>query len=155
MHKKGFTLIELLVVIAIIGILSSVVLANLNSARTKGADAAIQSNLSNLRSQAELYYDTTGNGSYGAIGSASSFNFCFTTAANTLFVNAKIRQFIDAAYDASGNNSNIRCGAFPVGGPVSSYIVSVPLKSSGFWCIDSQGASKRHANAIGAATACP
>ena len=57
--KRGFTLIELLVVIAIIGILASVVLASLNTARDKGEDAAAKSNLNNMRAQAELYYDDT------------------------------------------------------------------------------------------------
>lgn len=66
MKTRGFTLIELLVVIAIIGILSSVVLASLTTARTRGTAAAVQSELANMRAQAELYYSTTGNNSYGA-----------------------------------------------------------------------------------------
>jgi type IV pilus assembly protein PilA len=70
--NKGFTLIELLVVIAIIGILSSVVLASLTTARSRGQIAAVQSQLSNMRAQAELYYSTTGNNSYGTASGATT-----------------------------------------------------------------------------------
>jgi type II secretion system protein G len=56
--KQGFTLIELLVVIAIIGILSSVVLASLNTARQKARDAKRISDVKNIQLALELYFDT-------------------------------------------------------------------------------------------------
>ncbi len=57
---KGFTLIELLVVIAIIGILSSVVLASLNTAREKSRDAKRVSDIKQIQLALELYFDSNG-----------------------------------------------------------------------------------------------
>ncbi len=57
MKQKGFTLIELLVVIAIIGMLSSVVLASLNTARSKARDARRASDLNQVIKATELFYD--------------------------------------------------------------------------------------------------
>lgn len=56
--KKGFTLIELLVVVAIIGLLSSVVLTSLNSARGKARDARRIADLSQMQLAVELFYDS-------------------------------------------------------------------------------------------------
>ncbi|MBI4086858.1 prepilin-type N-terminal cleavage/methylation domain-containing protein [Candidatus Kaiserbacteria bacterium] len=66
MRNKGFTLIELLVVIAIIGLLASVVMANLNSARAKGRDANRSASINQVQTALELYYDA--NGAYPASG---------------------------------------------------------------------------------------
>jgi prepilin-type N-terminal cleavage/methylation domain-containing protein len=49
--SRAFTLIEILVVIAIIGIVSSVLLANLKGAREKAYLAAAKGNLASLRSE--------------------------------------------------------------------------------------------------------
>jgi len=62
MKSRAFTLIELLVVIAIIGILSTVVLASLDSARSKANVTSIKANLRDMIPQAELsYYDAAPN----------------------------------------------------------------------------------------------
>jgi len=55
--NKGFTLIELLVVISIIGIITTLVSANLNAARERGRDAQRKSDLYNIRTALRLYYN--------------------------------------------------------------------------------------------------
>jgi len=66
---RGFTLIELLVVIAIIGILASIVLASLNTARKKGRDARRVSDMKQVQLALELFFDS--NDSQYPIGNAS------------------------------------------------------------------------------------
>lgn len=58
---SGFTLIELLVVIAIISLLSSVVLASLNSTRKKARDARRLSDMKQIQTALALYYDVNNN----------------------------------------------------------------------------------------------
>lgn len=58
---SGFTLIELLVVIAIIGVLASIVLASLNSARKKSRDARRITDIKQIQLALELYFDGKNN----------------------------------------------------------------------------------------------
>lgn len=59
---SGFTLIELLVVIAIIGILASVVLASLNSAREKSRNASYLAQIRQYQNALNMYF--TDNGTF-------------------------------------------------------------------------------------------
>ena len=56
--KGGFTLVELLVVIAIIALLSTLSVVALNSARTKARDARRLSDIRQIRTALEMYFDS-------------------------------------------------------------------------------------------------
>ena len=56
--KRGFTLVELLVVIAIIALLSTLSVVALNSARAKARDARRQSDIRQIRTALEMYFDS-------------------------------------------------------------------------------------------------
>ncbi len=59
-RQKGFTLIELLVVIAIIGLLSTLAVVALTSARAKARDAKRISDVKQVQTALELYYADKG-----------------------------------------------------------------------------------------------
>lgn len=63
-YQKGFTLIELLVVIAIISLLSSIVMASLNSARQKAKDAVRLSDINQVKTAIEMYINDNGKAPY-------------------------------------------------------------------------------------------
>jgi len=73
--QKGFTLIELLVVIAIIGILATVVLVSLNTARSKARDTRRMSDLHQVALASEMFYDGASPNAYpsGATWAAVAF----------------------------------------------------------------------------------
>ena len=55
--QRGFTLIELLVVIAIIGLLSTLAVVALNNARMKARDAKRVSDVKQVQTALELYFN--------------------------------------------------------------------------------------------------
>ncbi|MEK7569580.1 MAG: type II secretion system protein [Patescibacteria group bacterium] len=145
--KRGFTLIELLVVVAIIGILASVVLASLNSARNKGADAAIKAALSNARAQAELFYDT--GQTYTGVCAAGGIGNMVLNAAQKLgslaTVEATAQAFVYSLAGTAGTLGDAVCHE-SAGAWAAAVSLKAPAAASSGWCVDSTGASRESVN---------
>ena len=139
-YKKGFTLIELLVVVAIIGILASIVMGQLNSARARAANVAVKANLANLRSQANLIFTSATPNSYNGV------------CADVTFVNALTQVGIQGGTPAvcfDAQDTWVAAGT----------LIS-PEDTVTNWCVDSAGKSEgidatAYATIVDATTLCP
>ncbi len=106
--NKGFTLIELLVVIAIIGLLSTLAVVALNSARAKARDAKRVADVKQVQTALELYFnDAQGypidTGTLGTDGTgAAGFNvLCFSLDSDV----GKADGFVDASTDCDADTT--------------------------------------------------
>ena len=157
--SKGFTLIELLVVIAIIGILASIILASLATARSKGSDATVKSDMDSVRSQMELYASSNNNSySGGCAASASSTPSGANTilsAATTQAATQVSGTALNVTFATAGDGAHVTChdsaGSWAADAPLTGSVAGTPK----MWCIDSNGSSKAEAAALAASiTAC-
>ncbi len=154
-NKKGFTLIELLVVIAIIGILATIVLVSLNSARNKANDTAIKAGVEQSRALAELIYDSNSPNSYA--GTANTNGLCETAGSSGTLSKDNSSygtqlERIRASVNTNNGGTDPICSASG-----TAYCVSAILKSSATtrFCVDSTGKTSNSATAICASQACP
>jgi len=141
--SSGFTLIELLVVVSIIGVLASVVLASLNSARAKGKDAAIKEQILQYRTLLELNKSETG--SYAELQPIDP-PWLDSTSCNSYFSGnyaAQAREICLNLVRLSGTSIYIGLYQVPLKPPTNYYslMVYLPFRAK-FLCVGTSGISE-------------
>jgi type II secretion system protein G len=158
LKNKGFTLIELLVVIAIIGLLSSIVLVSLNSARAKARDTKRKADMNNIITAIEMYYDS--NNAYPSTG-GSWWGVCVnggsrTTSGANAYIPGVTPNYITVLptdprgdtsgwsgylYKSNGTNYKLLCHANgPESFPSSGQPFYDPVRPTWAWALYTSGA---------------
>ena len=145
-QSRGFTLIELLVVVTIIGLLASVVLVSLGSARLKGVDATIKAQLHSAQEQDELYA-TSNTNNYSGVCAASQSSSGLGGSTSGILVAALSAVAgkggaVNVTLATAGQWNNVSCHD-----TATSWMVEAPLSAStsgvpSLWCVDSNGSAK-------------
>jgi len=106
-NKKGFTLIELLVVIAIIGLLSSMAVVNLNSARGKARDAKRISDVKQLSLLIEIAATSNAIGNFlNVLPAGCQSEGSLTTGCGTSFQDVDWTDITDPSGSSSACHDN-------------------------------------------------
>lgn len=136
--SKSLTIIIVFVValfvISVIGILSSVVLASLSSARDKGMDSAIKSSINNLAISGEIYY-LENNDTY--------LGFC---------EQSDIVEGLELAADSDLEDDEP--GKYECNDSEDRFAITAPLSTDSHWCADSEGSKTEIYEKIGDELSC-
>lgn len=129
--KRGFTLIELLIVIAVIGILATMIMANLQGVRERARDARRKGDLDAVKVALRLYYtdqrsfpnsDTNGNIlGCTAVGTTCTWGTSTFAIGTTTYMNK-------LPLDPSSTNTVTRTYRY-YRANTDSYVIAAPLEN--------------------------